>query len=59
MWENLKESKASLNERMELAHLNEQMENMIRKRAIEVPELSDEEPVFFLIVSEGGRPIFS
>ncbi|KKL64856.1 hypothetical protein LCGC14_2160800, partial [marine sediment metagenome] len=59
MWENLKESKASLNERMELARLNEQMENMIRKRAIEVPELSDEEPVFFLIVSEGGRPIFS
>ena len=59
MWENLKESKASLNERMELAQLNEQMENMIRKRAIEVPELSDEEPVFILIVSEGGRPIFS
>ena len=59
MWENLKESKASLNERMELAHLNEQMEDMIRKRAIEVPELSNEEPVFILIVSEGGRPIFS
>ena len=59
MWENLKESKASLNERMELAHLNEQMEDTIRKRAIEVPELLDEEPVFILIVSEGGRPIFS
>ncbi|NVM35900.1 MAG: tetratricopeptide repeat protein [Candidatus Lokiarchaeota archaeon] len=59
MWENLKESEASLNERIELARLNEQMENMIRKRAIEVPELSDEEPVFILIVSEGGRPIFS
>jgi len=59
MWENLKESKASLNERMELARLNEQMENMIRRRAIKIPELSDEEPVFILIVSEGGRPIFS
>ena len=59
MWENLKESKASLSERMELAHLNEQMDDMIRRRAIEVPELSDEEPVFILIVSEGGRPIFS
>ncbi len=58
-WENLKESKASLNERMELARLNEQMENMIQKRAIKVPELSDDEPVFILIVSEGGRPIFS
>ncbi|NVM34578.1 MAG: tetratricopeptide repeat protein [Candidatus Lokiarchaeota archaeon] len=50
MWENLKESKASLTERMELARLNEQMEDMIRKRVIEVPELSDEEPVFILIV---------
>ncbi|NVM35899.1 MAG: hypothetical protein HWN81_09905 [Candidatus Lokiarchaeota archaeon] len=59
MWENLKESKASLNERMELARLNEQMENMTRKRAIEVPELSDEDPVLLLVVSEGGRPIFS
>jgi len=59
MWENLKESKASLAERMELARLNEQMENMIRTRAKNIPEISDEEPVLLLIVSEGGRPIFS
>ena len=59
MWENLKESTSSLKERMEFARLNEQMENMIRKRAVEVPELLDEEPVLLLIVSEGGRPIYS
>ena len=59
MWENLKESSSSLKERMEFARLNEQVENMIQKRAVEVPELSDEEPVLLLIVSEGGRPIFS
>jgi len=59
MWENLKESSSSLKERMEFARLNEQVENMIQKRAAEVPELSDEEPVLLLIVSEGGRPIFS
>ena len=59
MWENLKESSSSLKERMEFARLNEQMENMIRKRAVEVPEPSDEEPVLLLIVSEGGMPIFS
>jgi len=58
-WENLKESTSSLKERMEFARLNEQVENMIRKRAIEVPELSDEEPVLLLIVSEGGRTVFS
>jgi len=59
MWENLKESTSSLKERMEFARLNEQMENMIRKRVVEVPELSDEEPVLLIMVSEGGIPIFS
>ncbi|MFX1587276.1 MAG: tetratricopeptide repeat protein [Promethearchaeota archaeon] len=59
MWENLKESTSSLKQRMEFARLNEQMENMFRKRAIEAPEILDEEPVLLLIVSEGGRPIFS
>ncbi|MEE9378928.1 MAG: tetratricopeptide repeat protein [Candidatus Lokiarchaeia archaeon] len=59
MWENLKESKISLTERMRLARLNEQMENMIRTRVKNIPEVSDEEPVLLLIVSEGGRPIFS
>jgi tetratricopeptide (TPR) repeat protein len=59
IWEKLKESSPSLKERMEFARLNEQMENMIRKSAIEVPELSDEEPVLLLIVSEGGSPLFS
>ena len=59
MWENLKESTSSLKERMEFARLKEQMESMIRRRLGEVPSLPNEEPVFLLIVSEGGRPIFS
>jgi len=59
MWEKFKESEASLSERWKLAGLNEQMENMVRKRMIAVPELSDEEPVLLLLVSEGGIPFFS
>ncbi|MFX0000906.1 MAG: tetratricopeptide repeat protein [Candidatus Hodarchaeota archaeon] len=59
VWNKLKESKASLSERMKLARPNEQMERMIRKREIIVPELTDEEPIVLLIISEGGRPIFS
>jgi tetratricopeptide (TPR) repeat protein len=59
IWEKLKESSSSLKERMEFARLNEQIESMIRKRAIEVSELSDEEPILLLVVSEGGRPVFS
>lgn len=59
MWENLKESKATFSERWRYAGLNEQMDIIFRKRLIEVPELSDEAPVFLLIVSEGGTPLFS
>jgi tetratricopeptide (TPR) repeat protein len=59
LWESLKESKAPLTERWELAGLNEQMENMVKKRMIEPPKLSDEEPVLLLIVSEGGVPFFT
>ncbi|UCC19085.1 MAG: hypothetical protein JSV62_13415, partial [Promethearchaeota archaeon] len=41
------------------AQLNKQMERMIRRRELDVPELLDEEPVLLLIVSEGGTPLFS
>jgi len=58
-WENLKDSDISLAERMELARLNEQMGQMIRKRELELPDLPDEEPIILLIISEGGRPVFS
>ena len=58
-WENLKDSDISLAERMELARLNEQMGQMMRKRELELPDLPDEVPIVLLIISEGGRPIFS
>jgi len=59
LWEKLKESEAPLSERWKLAKLDEQIKNMVKKRKIEIPELSDEEPVLLLIVSEGGIPFFS
>ncbi|MFX1280735.1 MAG: tetratricopeptide repeat protein [Promethearchaeota archaeon] len=59
IWENLKESKAPLTERLELARLTNQMKIMIQKRVIEPPEIGDEKPMLLLIVSEGGKPIFS
>ncbi|MFW9822792.1 MAG: tetratricopeptide repeat protein [Candidatus Thorarchaeota archaeon] len=58
-WENMKKSDNSIIKRLKLAKLNEQMERMVRNREIHVPELSDEEPILLLIVSEGGRPVFS
>ncbi|MHA1916095.1 MAG: tetratricopeptide repeat protein, partial [Promethearchaeota archaeon] len=59
MWENLKTSEESLSERLELTGLNEQMENMLKRRMIEVPEISKEDPVMLLILTEGGNLLFS
>ncbi|MBY9010696.1 MAG: tetratricopeptide repeat protein [Candidatus Lokiarchaeota archaeon] len=59
MWENLKESGATLSERWKLAGLNEQMENMVKNRMIAAPETSEENPVSVLIITEGGIPLLS
>jgi hypothetical protein len=59
LWDNYKELEVSLSERLKLAGLNEQIEYITKKRMIEVPELSDEEPILLLIVSEGGIPVFT
>ncbi|MFX0004559.1 MAG: tetratricopeptide repeat protein [Candidatus Hodarchaeota archaeon] len=59
MWENLKNSDVSLSERLELTGLNEQMENMVKRRMIKVPEISKEDPVMLLILTEGGNLLYS
>jgi len=59
MWENLKNSEVSLSERLELTGLKEQMEDMVKRRMIEIPEISKEDPVMLLILTEGGNLLFS
>jgi len=59
IWENFKQSEVPLSKRLKLAGLNEQMDYMMKKRIIEAPKLSDEEPVLLLILSEGGIPFLS
>ncbi|MFX0106289.1 MAG: tetratricopeptide repeat protein, partial [Candidatus Hodarchaeota archaeon] len=59
MWEKLKESKAPLEERMELSRLNEQMDRMVRKRLIKLPKLEAEQPVLLSIMSKNGMILLS
>ena len=59
MWENLNESAVPFSKRVELSRLDSQMNNMLRKQVVEIPEISDEEPIFLLIMSEGGKPILT
>ena len=59
MWNSLKESETPIPKRWKLAGLSEQMEIMKKKGLGELPDILDEKPVFLLVVSEGGVPIFS
>jgi tetratricopeptide (TPR) repeat protein len=58
-WERLKKLEVPLSERWKLAGLNNQMENMVKKRMSDAPEVLEEEPVTILIITEGGISIFS
>jgi len=58
IWETLIENDAPLKERIELAELNVHIDNMLFNRKV-ILEISEEDPVIILIISEGGTPIFS
>ena len=58
-WENLKDQDVSLKERVELAHIDEQIDNLLWKRDFSSLEHSEEEPILLLVLSDGGLPIFS
>jgi len=58
-WENLKEAKAPLTKRMNLAGINEQVENMINKRVLDPPKLKAEQPVLIAIMTKEGDLILS
>lgn len=59
IWEKLKDSNAPLIERVELSHLNEQIERMVRSRIGESPKLEVEQPVLFIIMGQDGNIIMS
>jgi hypothetical protein len=59
MWENLKETKAPLAERIELSRVNEQMEGMVKRRVVKLPKLEAEQPVLLTIMSKEGNVLLS
>ena len=59
LWKKLKEANVPISERWELAGLSDQVKRMLKKGLSGEQDISDEEPVLLLIVSEGGVPFFS
>ncbi|MFX1506152.1 MAG: tetratricopeptide repeat protein [Promethearchaeota archaeon] len=57
-WTDMADRDVSLVERLELAELESMVTRLIRKKA-EIDELSEEEPVLFLILARSGMSMFS
>ncbi|MFW9829550.1 MAG: tetratricopeptide repeat protein [Candidatus Thorarchaeota archaeon] len=58
-WEGIDESNTSLRERMQLAGIRQQMEQLIHKRAVNPLEVLYEEPIVLLIMGKNGLSYFS
>ncbi|MHA2197935.1 MAG: tetratricopeptide repeat protein [Promethearchaeota archaeon] len=59
LWESIKKSKTSVSDRLKLVSIDEVLERMDGRRAIQPPESTDEDPVLLLIIAEGGTLLFS
>ncbi|MFQ5980461.1 MAG: tetratricopeptide repeat protein [Candidatus Heimdallarchaeota archaeon] len=58
-WDSLIKSEASMQERLQLARLEQMVTGLIRKQEVEVAERPPEEPVMLLILAESGLTMFS
>ena len=59
LWETIKKTQVSVAERLKLASLDDILKRMQGRRAIEVPELSIEEPILLLIMDKSGVTYFN
>jgi tetratricopeptide (TPR) repeat protein len=59
LWEKLKKLDSPIGERLKLTQIEDEVKRMIKKRTVEVPKLTEEEPLLLLVMSEGGVPAFS
>jgi tetratricopeptide (TPR) repeat protein len=58
-WRSLKKTQASVSKRMKLASIDGVIDRMQGRRAIEVPEISIEEPILLLIMDKSGVSYFN
>jgi len=58
-WDKLKKKDAPMAERIELASFDKVIDRLQGKRAIEPPELKDEEPILLLIMDNSGVTYFN
>ncbi len=57
--EELKEKKASISERLNLVSIEDVVERILNKKAVEPSKIGDEEPILLMLIAEGGVLLFS
>ena len=58
-WEELISKNASLKDRLEFAQLGELVIKQMKRKEVDIPEITNEEPIMLLILSESGTPLFT
>ncbi|MBD3192143.1 MAG: tetratricopeptide repeat protein [Candidatus Heimdallarchaeota archaeon] len=58
-WKEVQRKKIPLAELVELARVDDSLLRMLRKRNLDLPKLSEEEPIMILLISKSGISIFS
>jgi tetratricopeptide (TPR) repeat protein len=59
LWESFKKTQASVAERLKLASVDEVMERLQGRGAIDLPEMVNEEPILLLIMDNSGATYFN
>ena len=57
-WENLLKPRTPVSERLKLVEIDKMLDHLMGKKMMEPPELEEEDPIFLLIMSEGGSVFF-
>jgi hypothetical protein len=59
LWESIKKTQASVSERLKLTSIDDVMDRLQRRSAIEPPDIVDEEPISLLIMDKSGVSYFN
>ena len=59
LWQNFKETNASISDRLKLVSLDDDLKIFMKKKEIDIVEDSIEEPLFLSIISKSGMSLFT
>ncbi|MHA1745561.1 MAG: hypothetical protein ACTSWW_06150 [Promethearchaeota archaeon] len=59
VWNQMKESNASISDRLEKIAINDQISTMLKTKRGEIPDASPESPILLIIMASSGLPLYT